>query len=92
MRTNKVIKLFKPRKLSPNDGTRLIVVGYNKKSGGGYIVEKIGVFYKEADKTIIFLNTNRLFYWLNKNAILKSKVSWILGFLGQSEFYGKKKY
>jgi len=76
------IKLFKARANSLNKRSKMIVVGFNNKVNGRYF-EKLGVFFNEGNNTICFINLHRLAFWLNKGAILKSKVSWMIGFLAQ---------
>jgi ribosomal protein S16 len=73
-----VIKLFKIRKKSKNNFSKIIVVGYNtSKVNGGYI-EKIGSIGSLSSnsnrdieiqtKVICSINFRRLGFWLNKGA------------------------
>ena len=86
-----VIKIFKIRKKSKNNVSKMIVVGYNtSKVNGGYI-EKLGSVGTTAGKIdwelniktqiICTINLRRLGYWLSRGARLKSKVSWLIGLL-----------
>jgi hypothetical protein len=59
MRKKIKIKLFKLRANSNDNKTRIIVVGYNNKVNGKYL-ERIGVFIKEHDRNILFVNIKRL--------------------------------
>lgn len=86
MKKKLIIKTFKLRSNSNDNISKIIVVGYNtSKVNGGYI-EKLGTFTKSGDKFMYFLKLNRIGYWLNKGACLKSRISWIIGYLS----YNKK--
>lgn len=88
-----VIKIFKIRRRSKNNVSKLIVVGYNTyKVNGGYI-EKLGSIGTIVSKInsnlktqiICSINLRRLGFWLNKGASIKSKVSWLVGLLSAND-------
>jgi len=89
-----VIKIFKLGKRSLNKTARIIVVGYNTSKPNGRYIEKLGSYgvFNHNDpivtrpQLICSINLRRLGYWLNRGAILKSKVSWLVGMLS---YYGK---
>jgi len=84
-----IIKIFKLRRRSKNNVSKLIVVGYNTyKVNGGYIEKlgSIGTICSNINKNlktqvICSINLRRLGFWLNKGALIKSKVSWLVGLL-----------
>ena len=88
-----VIKIFKLRRRSKNNVSRIIVVGYNTyKVNGGYIEKlgSIGTISTELNKNlktqvICSINLRRLGFWLNKGAFIKSKVSWLVGLLSLND-------
>lgn len=86
MRKKLKVKLFKVKAFSPNVEVKVIVVGFNNKVNGSRC-ERIGVFYVEHDVKITLINLYRLAYWLNRGNIkIKSKVSEVIGLLGQVEY------
>ena len=93
MRKKLVIKIFKIRRRSKNNVSKLIVVGYNTfKVNGGYIEKlgSIGTIYTELNnnlktQVICSINLRRLGFWLNKGAFIKSKVSWLVGLLSLND-------
>jgi len=88
-----VIKIFKIRRRSKNNVSKLIVVGYNtSKVNGGYIEKlgSIGTIATELNnnlktQVICSINLRRLGFWLNKGAFIKSKVSWLVGLLSLND-------
>ena len=84
-----MIKIFKLRRRSKNNVSKLIVVGFSTyKVNGGYIEKlgSIGTICSEINnnlktRVICSLNLRRLGFWLNKGAFMKSKVSWLIGLL-----------
>lgn len=84
-----IIKIFKIRRRSKNNVSKLIVVGFNTyKVNGGYIEKlgSIGTIHSKINNNlktqiICSLNLRRLGFWLNKGALIKSKVSWLVGLL-----------
>jgi len=88
-----VIKIFKIRRRSKNNVSKLIVVGYNtSRVNGGYIEKlgSIGTIYTELNnnlktQVICSINLRRLGFWLNKGAFIKSKVSWLVGLLSLND-------
>lgn len=84
-----IIKIFKLRRRSKNNVSKLIVVGFNNyKVNGGYIEKlgSIGTICSNINKNlktqiICSINLRRLGFWLNKGALIKSKVSWLVGLL-----------
>jgi len=90
-----IIKIFKIRRTSKNNASKIIVVGYNtSKVNGGYI-EKLGSIgtlstginddLKIKTQVICSINLRRLGFWLNKGALIKSKVSWLVGLLSAND-------
>jgi ribosomal protein S16 len=88
-----IIKIFKIRRRSKNNVSKLIVVGFNNyKVNGGYL-EKLGSIgtlcsnLNNSLKTqvVCSINLRRLGFWLNKGALLKSKVSWLVGLLSVND-------
>ena len=88
-----IIKIFKLRRRSKNNVSKLIVVGFNTyKVNGGYI-EKLGSIGTIVSKInsnlktqiICSIDLRRLGFWLNKGALLKSKVSWLIGLLSAND-------
>jgi ribosomal protein S16 len=77
-----VIKMFKLRKKSSNNITKIIVVGWNTTKVNGAYLDKIGSYgvvdtyidKKEnvRPKVVCWVNTKKLAFWLNKGAIIKS--------------------
>ena len=89
-----VIKMFKLRKKSKNSLTKIIVVGWNDGKVNGSYIDKIGSCghintfigkYGCKSKIVCFINTRKLVYWINKGAIVKSKISWLVGLLGMDD-------
>lgn len=84
-----IIKIFKIRRRSKNNVSKLIVVGYNtSRVNGGYIEKlgSVGTIFSEINNNlktqiICSINLRRLGFWLNKGALIKSKVSWLIGLL-----------
>ena len=78
-----IIKIFKIRRRSKNNVSKLIVVGFNNyKVNGGYLEKlgSIGTLCSNLNNTlktqvVCSINLRRLGFWLNKGALLKSKVS-----------------
>lgn len=85
MKRKLIIKTFKLRANSNDNISKIIVVGYNtSKVNGGYL-EKLGTYSIKGKKKLIFLKLNRIGYWLNKGASIKTRVSWPIGILGLNE-------
>jgi len=88
-----IIKLFKVRRRSKNNASKLIVVGYNTSSVNGGYFEKLGVVGTNEvqintnlkTQMVCSVNLRRLGFWLNKGAIIKSKVSWFIGILSLND-------
>jgi len=88
-----VIKIFKIRRRSKNNVSKLIVVGYNtSRVNGGYIEKlgSIGTIYTELNnnlktQVICSINLRRLGFWLNKGSFIKSKVSWLVCLLSLND-------
>lgn len=88
-----IVKIFKIRKKSKNNISRIIVVGYNfSKVNGGYIEKlgSIGSIYSDINvnlkiSIICSINLRRLGFWLNKGAKVRSRVSWLIGLLSLNE-------
>ena len=88
-----IIKIFKIRRTSKNNASKIIVVGYNtSKVNGGYIEKlgSIGTLSTEINdnlktQVICSVNLRRLGFWLNKGALIKSKVSWLVGLLSAND-------
>ena len=88
-----IIKIFKLRRRSKNNVSKLIVVGYNtSRVNGGYLEKlgSIGTIYTELNnnlktQVICSINLRRLGFWLNKGALIKSKVSWLVGLLSLND-------
>jgi len=85
MRKHYVIKLFKLRANSNDVVNRIIVVMWNTSRPNSGYLDKIGVLSKQGTFNIYCINLRRLGFWLNKGAVMKSKVSWIVGILGNYE-------
>ena len=88
-----IIKIFKIRRRSKNNVSKLIVVGFNNyKVNGGYLEKlgSIGTLCSNLNNTlktqvVCSINLRRLGFWLNKGALLKSKVSWLVGLLSVND-------
>jgi len=84
-----IIKIFKIRRRSKNNVSKLIVVGYNTSRVNGGYLEKLGsigtvvaeINSKLKTQIICSINLRRLGFWLNKGALIKSRVSWLVGLL-----------
>jgi len=91
MKRKLIIKSFKTSAKSRDNISKMIVVGYNTKVNG-YYIEKIGHYSKFEDKYMYFLKLDRLAYWLNKGAFLKSRISWVAGIIGANKLRKKNAF
>jgi ribosomal protein S16 len=82
MRKKLVIKIFRTSAKSHDITPKVIVVGYNLSKVNGRYIEKIGHYSRFEDGFFYFIKFDRLAYWLNRGAYLKSRVSWVVGLIG----------
>ena len=78
MRYRYVIRLMKINAYSKDRLNKVIGVSSNKYRQNSGFIEKLGVVIKQGDINVYCINLKRVGYWLNKGAILKSKVAWII--------------
>lgn len=83
MKRRLIIKSYKVRANSNDNISRIIVVGLRTSKVNGYYIEKVGVCIKHQSSFMYVVNLSRIGYWLNKGAILKPRISWIIGILGK---------
>lgn len=81
MKKKLVIKSFKLSANSNDNISRIIVVGYNTAKVNGRYIEKLGVCSKYGWRSgmFFFLKLSRIGFWLNRGAILKPRISWMIG-------------
>jgi len=77
-----VIKIFRTSAKSKDTTPKVIVVGYSTSKVNGRYIEKIGHYSRFEDSFFYLLKFDRLAYWLNRGAYLKSRVSWVTGLIG----------
>ena len=83
MKRKLIIKSFKVSAKSNDNISKIIVVGYNTAKVNGHYFEKLGVCSKHGDKFFYFLKLSRVGFWLNRGAIIKPRISWIVGMVGK---------
>jgi len=83
MRKKLIIKSFKVNANSNDNISKAIVVGFSSSRVNSYYIEKVGTYSKHQDGFFYVLKLSRIGYWLNRGAILKPRISWILGLLGK---------
>lgn len=80
-----IIKSYKVRSSSKDNISKLIVVGFKHTRVNGKYIEKVGVCTKKGNSLVYYLKINRIAFWLNRGAILKPRISWIIGYLQYGE-------
>jgi len=75
MKKKLVIKIFRTSAKSKDVTPKVIVVGYSDSKVNGRYIEKIGHYSRYEDGFFYSVKLDRLAYWLNKGACLKSRVS-----------------
>ena len=83
MKRKLIIKSFKVSAKSNDNISKIIVVGYNTAKVNGHYFEKLGVCSTYGNKFFYFLKLSRLGFWLNRGAVIKPRISWIVGFIGR---------
>lgn len=83
MKRKLIIKSFKVNSNSNDNISKAIVVGFNNSRVNGRYIEKVGTYSKYKDSFFYALKLSRIGYWLNRGAILKPRISWIIGILGR---------
>ena len=84
MQPRYVIKLSSKSPKALDKESKSIIVGLNTGKSNGPYIARLGYCRKLSNnKTYYFIDTFKLGLWLNKGAVLKSKVSWIVGLLAQ---------
>lgn len=83
MKQKLMIKSYKVNANSNDNISKAIVVGLNTSKVNGRYIEKVGVCTKNQDGFFYVLKLSRIGYWLNKGAILKPRISWIIGMFGK---------
>lgn len=84
MKRKLIIKSFKLSAKSNDNVSKIIVVGYNTTKVNGRYIEKLGVCSRHGRKGMLyFFNLSRIGFWLNRGAVLKPRISWMLGVLGK---------
>jgi len=59
-----------------------IIVSYKDNRNRGYIIEKLGFYNPHKKKKMIYINSFRLSYWLNKGVLLNKNIKkYIVKFL-----------
>lgn len=61
-----------------------IVVTSKRKRSKGSVIEKLGFLNPNAVERVVFLNTERLAYWLNKGVKMNRKILRFLTFIALS--------
>jgi len=79
-----MIKLFSTSAKSKDVTPKVIVVGHRTRKVNGRYIEKIGHYSRFEDGFFYFIKFDRLAYWLNRGAHLKSRVSWVVGLIGST--------
>jgi len=94
MKRKLIIKSFKVNANSNDTISKAIVVSYNTTKVNGRYIEKVGVCSKHGKEFLYFIKLSRVGFWLNRGAILKPRISWIIGILGKDLLQNgqKKKY
>ena len=59
------------------------MVGFNISKVNGRYIEKVGTCSKHKDGFFYALKLSRIGYWLNRGAIIKPRISWVIGMLGK---------
>ncbi len=81
-----IIKMSKVRSKSKDVKSRVIILTLNTgKVHGGYRYDKLGIIKLIKGTFFCYLNLYKIGYWLNSGAFLKTKISWLVGILGNYE-------
>lgn len=68
-----------------------IVVTSKRKRSKGAIIEKLGFLNPNSQERVVFINTERLCYWLNRGVKMNRKILRFLTILAVSAFYANQK-
>jgi len=83
MKRRLIIKSFRVNANSNDNISKVIVVGLNTSKVNGRYIEKLGVCTRHQDGFFYVLKLSRIGFWLNRGAVLKPRISWIIGMLGK---------
>jgi len=84
MRKKLIIKSFKVNANSNDSISKAIVVGFSASRVNSYYIEKVGSYSKHQNNSFFYvLKLSRIGYWLNRGAIIKPRISWVIGLLGK---------
>ena len=83
MKKKLIIKSYRVNANSNDNVSKVVVVSLNTSKVNGRYIEKVGTCSKHQDGFFYALKLSRIGYWLNRGAIIKPRISWIIGMLGK---------
>ena len=81
-----IIKSFKLRASSNDNISKIIVVGFKHTRVNGRYIEKVGVCTKQRGCLVYYFKLNRIAFWLNRGAKMKTRIFWAIGHLQYGEY------